>query len=92
MRAHAHLDTKRREPYLLPEENMQVVKATLRKRYSYLPLWYTLFHESETTGMPILRALWMEFPKEADRFETEDSYLVGKFVYVLSCASVDVYW
>lgn len=55
LRAHAHLDTKRREPYLLDEPHKGIVKALLRLRYSMLPIWYTLFREASVTGVPVLR-------------------------------------
>lgn len=54
-RAHAHIDTKRREPYLLEEPYKSIVRDLLRLRYSLLPVWYTSFREASTTGMPVLR-------------------------------------
>jgi mannosyl-oligosaccharide alpha-1,3-glucosidase len=54
-RAHAHLDSKRREPYLLDEPHKSTVRSILRLRYSLLPVWYTAFHETSVTGLPLLR-------------------------------------
>jgi alpha-glucosidase (family GH31 glycosyl hydrolase) len=54
-RAHAHIDTKRREPFLLDEPYKGIVKDILRLRYTLLPMWYTAFRETTVTGMPILR-------------------------------------
>ncbi len=54
-RAHAHIDTKRREPYLLDEPYKGIVKKFLKLRYSMLPVWYTLFREASVSGVPILR-------------------------------------
>jgi len=54
-RAHAHIDTKRREPYLLAEPYKSIVRQTLRLRYSLLPVWYTAFRESSVTGLPVVR-------------------------------------
>ena len=56
-RAHAHIDTKRREPYLLDEPYKSIVRDILRLRYSMLPVWYTAFRETSATGMPILRCV-----------------------------------
>lgn len=50
MRAHAHLDTKRREPWLFDTETLRIIRNVIRQRYQYLPLWYTLFYENELTG------------------------------------------
>jgi alpha 1,3-glucosidase len=54
-RAHAHIDTKRREPYLLDEPYKSYVRDILRLRYSLLPVWYTQFRETTVTGMPVMR-------------------------------------
>ena len=42
-RAHAHIDTKRREPYLLAEPYKGIVRDILRMRYALLPVWYTAY-------------------------------------------------
>lgn len=55
MRAHAHLDTKRREPYLLEADEQDIVRTAVRHRYHYLPYWYTLFYEASQTGVPPMR-------------------------------------
>ena len=54
-RAHAHIDTKRREPFLHDEPYKGMLRDILRLRYSMLPIWYTTFHESSRTGLPVLR-------------------------------------
>lgn len=52
-RAHAHIDTKRREPYLYDEPIKTHLKNMLKLRYSLLPMWYTAFWDSHRTGAPI---------------------------------------
>jgi mannosyl-oligosaccharide alpha-1,3-glucosidase len=54
-RAHAHIDTKRREPYLMEEPYKSFIRDTLRLRYTMLPIWYTAFREASVTGIPVLR-------------------------------------
>ncbi|XP_076463388.1 neutral alpha-glucosidase AB-like isoform X2 [Babylonia areolata] len=81
-RAHAHLDTKRREPYLLPEENVNIIRAAIRSRYSFLPYWYTVFASSEKDGAAVMRPLWVEFPKERATFGIDDNYMVGSALLV----------
>jgi len=54
-RAHAHIDTKRREPFLLDEPYKGIVKDVLRLRYSLLPVWYTAFRAATINGVPVLR-------------------------------------
>ncbi len=54
-RAHAHIDTKRREPYLYEEPYKGMMKDAIRLRYQMLSLWYTAFHEASLYGWPAIR-------------------------------------
>ncbi|KAH8103606.1 alpha-glucosidase [Cristinia sonorae] len=76
-RAHAHIDTKRREPYLLDEPYKGMVKDILRRRYSMLPIWYTAFREASTTGLPVARPHYVAFPKDEAGFSLDDQYFIG---------------
>jgi len=95
-RAHAHIDTPRREPWLFGDDVLQTLRAIVRTRYTYLPLWYTLFHAAHTSGAPAMRPLWMEYPTDAAVFAMDDQWLVGadllvKPVTTAGATSVDVY-
>ncbi|VDK27384.1 unnamed protein product, partial [Anisakis simplex] len=63
-RAHAHIDCKRREPWLFSEKTTALIRDAIRQRYSFLPYWYTLFYEHMLTGKPVMRPLWAEFPDD----------------------------
>ncbi|KAH7906684.1 glycoside hydrolase family 31 protein [Hygrophoropsis aurantiaca] len=76
-RAHAHIDTKRREPFLLDEPYKSIVRDLLRLRYSMLPVWYTAFRETSATGVPILRPQYMMFPKDKNGFTIDDQFYLG---------------
>lgn len=39
-RAHAHIDTKRREPYLFSDKIKNAIKLAIRSRYNFLPYWF----------------------------------------------------
>ncbi len=61
-RAHAHLDTTRREPWLFGPENTALIREVIRQRYALLPYWYQLFYQAHKTGMPVMRwarSLWI---------------------------------
>lgn len=46
-------------------------------RYSLLPLWYTAFYEAYTTGQPVMRTMFSEFPDDRNTFAMDDQWLVG---------------
>ena len=48
-RGHAHLDTKRREPWVFGEPTTTHIRNAIRRRYALLPYWYTLFEENNRT-------------------------------------------
>jgi alpha 1,3-glucosidase len=54
-RGHAHIDTKRREPWLFGEPYTSLNRAAIRSRYRILPYVYTLFFEANQNGWPVMR-------------------------------------
>uniref|UniRef100_A0A8C3CCD9 Glucosidase II alpha subunit n=1 Tax=Cairina moschata TaxID=8855 RepID=A0A8C3CCD9_CAIMO len=81
-RAHAHLDTVRREPWLFGEENTALIRAALRRRYALLPFWYTAFYRCHRHGLPVMRPLWMEYPEDTTTFAMDDQYLIDRALLV----------
>ncbi|XP_065920024.1 neutral alpha-glucosidase AB-like [Dysidea avara] len=81
-RAHAHVDTKRREPWLYDDDKLAIMRDAVRMRYQLLPLWYTVFWESSVTGAPVVRPLWVEYPKDQNTYPMEDQFLLGNSLLV----------
>lgn len=81
-RAHAHLDTKRREPWVYGEPYTTILRQTAMIRYSLLPYWYTVFYQSYITGQPVMRAMFSEFPADEQTFSMDDQWMVGKGLLV----------
>lgn len=72
LRNHAHLETPRREPYLLQPDNLARVKTALQTRYRMLPIWYTAFREFHTTGKPVVRPLWYDFASDPNTHQDNE--------------------
>uniref|UniRef100_A0A673GGF0 Integrator complex subunit 5-like n=1 Tax=Sinocyclocheilus rhinocerous TaxID=307959 RepID=A0A673GGF0_9TELE len=81
-RAHAHLDTTRREPWLFGPENTALIREVIRQRYALLPYWYQLFFQAYRTGMPVMRPLWVDYPKDTVTFTIDDEFLIGSDLLV----------
>ncbi|KAJ3012456.1 hypothetical protein HKX48_006277 [Thoreauomyces humboldtii] len=95
-RAHAHIDTKRREPWLFGEPWTGHIRAAIRERYKVLPYIYTLFEESVRTGNPVMRSMLSEFPEDEGSWAIGDQFLLGggilvKPVITKGQTSVDLY-
>ncbi|XP_035265569.1 neutral alpha-glucosidase AB isoform X1 [Anguilla anguilla] len=81
-RAHAHLDTPRREPWLFGPENTALIREVVRQRYTLLPYWYQLFYHAYRTGNPVMRPLWVEYPEDVATFAIDDEFLLGRDLLV----------
>lgn len=77
LRGHAHIDTRRREPYLAGEPYTGIITQALRLRYALLPAWYTAFHDAATHGAPIIRPQWQVHPTDEAGFALDDQLHLG---------------
>jgi len=78
-RGHAHIDAKRREPYLVEEPYRSIIRDALRLRYALLPVWYTAFHRASLDGMPVIRPHFVMFPEDEAGFAIDDQFFIGDF-------------
>ena len=76
-RGHAHIDTRRREPYLAGEPYTSIITRALRLRYQLLPAWYTAFHVASVSGAPILQPHYYAHPSDEAAFAIEDQFYLG---------------
>eukprot|EP00002_Diphylleia_rotans_P014810 TRINITY_DN287_c0_g2_i1.p1 TRINITY_DN287_c0_g2~~TRINITY_DN287_c0_g2_i1.p1 ORF type:complete len:902 (+),score=170.73 TRINITY_DN287_c0_g2_i1:48-2753(+) len=86
-RGHAHIDAKRREPYLFDEPYLSQMRNALRERYALLPYIYTLFYDAHRSGIPVMRPMWTEFPKDASLFTVDDQFMLGASLLVKPISS-----
>jgi alpha 1,3-glucosidase len=54
-RGHAHLDAKRREPWVFGAPYTGLIKEAIQVRYRLLPFWYTLFRHGQLDGSTPIR-------------------------------------
>lgn len=96
-RAHAHIDTRRREPYLAGEPYTSIITQSLRLRYQLLPAWYTEFHRASVDGSPIVLPQYYVHPSDEEGFAIDDQLYLGstgllaKPVVTEGATSVDIY-
>ena len=95
-RAHAHIETKKREPWMFNDQTRDLIGETLKLRHRIMPYYYTLFYEAHKTGMPPMRPLFAHFPTDEKTFAIENAHLVGNALLVHpvmeeNANSIDVY-
>lgn len=59
-----------------------ICRKYLELRYRFLPYLYSAVHECATTGMPVMRALWLHYPDDPVAVARPDEYLWGRNILV----------
>lgn len=81
-RGHAHLESKRREPWVFGDDVAYRMREIVALRYSFLPYWYSCFYEHTMTGSPVMRPLFVEFPEDVRTYGLQDQFMVGSAIMV----------
>ncbi|KAK9487295.1 glycosyl hydrolases family 31-domain-containing protein [Lipomyces starkeyi] len=77
-RGHAHIESKRREPWLPGEPYTSLIRTAIRMRYQLLPSIYTAFHRASFDGVPIIRPLFLLAPDNEDALGIDDQFFFGE--------------
>lgn len=67
---------------LCREQNTARIKDAIHIRYALLPYFYTMFREANTSGIPVMRPLWMEFPADDATFNNDEAFMIGNSILV----------
>jgi len=59
-----------------------ICRKYLELRYRMLPYLYSVVRECATTGMPVMRALWLHYPDDPLAVARQDQYLWGHSILV----------
>lgn len=55
-----------------------IAKKYAELRYQLMPYTYTLAWQAHTTGMPLMRVMWLHYPQDSIVFSMGNQYLWGK--------------
>jgi len=66
-----------KEPWNYGEEAQEIFKQYDELRYSLIPYLYSNSYEMHKTGMPLMRALVLEYQDDPNVYEITDQYLLG---------------
>ena len=83
-RSHTSFDTPDQEPWSFGERAESINRETIELRYRLVPYTYTAFQQASATGLPIMRPLFLEFPREAETYESQNhtTFLWGEDILV----------
>ena len=76
-RAH-HEGNNAVEPWLFGAEAEKLARQAIELKYKLHPYIYTYARKAYDTGLPIMRALVLEYPNDEKTFSIDDQFLLGK--------------
>lgn len=79
MRAHG---LRPREPWEFGDEALAISREWVRLRYSLLPYLWQVAAEASSRGLPVMRPLGLEFPKDPVSASIDDQYMLGSDLLV----------
>lgn len=71
-----------KEPWNYGEEAQRIFKQYDDLRYSLIPYIYSTAYENHQTGMPLMRALVLDYQDDSNVYEITDQYLFGKSMMI----------
>lgn len=77
MRAHTEQSTPDQDPWSYGARHEAINRRTIELRYELLPQIYSVMEEASRTGVPALRPLMLEYPKDPQTWSRDDQYLFG---------------
>lgn len=73
---------KFREPWNYEEKTQNIVRHFLELRYRLIPYLYTEAHHAAKSGLPMLRALVLDFQDDRTVYNIEDQFMCGRNLLV----------
>ncbi len=85
----ANSDNTVTQPWMY-EENIEQVRKAFELRYKMFPYLYSLMYQAFEKGVPVMRPLFMEFPKDKDCYTDENlTFMFGPSVLVANVVEKD---
>ena len=84
-----HGDSSYRVPWAFDEESVDVLRHFTRLRHALLPYLYSCCRIAHETGLPVMRAMVLEFPDDPACRHLDRQYMLGSELLVAPVMSPD---
>jgi alpha-D-xyloside xylohydrolase len=71
-----------REPWFFGDRALDIFRCYALLRYQLFPYIYSCAHEAANTGMPVLRAMMLEYPEDPNCYDKDLQYMFGPWFLV----------
>jgi alpha-D-xyloside xylohydrolase len=71
-----------REPWYFGDAAAAIVRRYVELRYQLFPYLYSCAHEAHRTGMPVIRAMPLQFPNDPNTMDKDLQYMLGPWLLV----------
>lgn len=76
-RTHTMVGSRDQEPWSYGNRLTDINRRSIELRYRLLPYLYNAFHAAAETGLPVMRALMLDYPDDPAAIGQEDEFLFG---------------
>ena len=81
-RTHTTFGTPNQEPWSYGNRLTDINRDSINLRYRLLPYLYNTFYEASRTGLPVMRALLLDYPYDSQAIQQNGEFLFGKDLLV----------
>lgn len=81
-RNHAAKGTRFREPWVDGPKHEAIRKRYIETRYQLLPYIYTSMEQTSRTGIPLMRAMFLDFPDQPDVALNDQEFMFGESLLI----------
>jgi alpha-glucosidase len=81
-RGHAAKGTRDREPWVDGPEHEAMRRRAIESRYALMPYLYTNVEEMTRTGIPLMRPVFLEYPKAEESYGDDRDFLFGGDLFI----------
>jgi alpha-glucosidase len=76
-RTHTEYGSRNQEPWSFGNGMEDINRRSIELRYRLLPYLYNAFRQSAETGLPVMRALLLDYPDDPDAVGQNEEFLFG---------------
>ncbi|HVQ38941.1 MAG TPA: TIM-barrel domain-containing protein [Pyrinomonadaceae bacterium] len=89
-RNHKTIDGYDQEPWRFGKYHEDIIRKYLKLRYQLLPFLYTTLEEAHRTGVPLFRALLLNYQDDTSTYNLDDEFMVGEDLLVAPVTKPDI--